>query len=26
MTDINLSITEYVQMFEISPHSVYSKV
>ena len=26
MTDINLSITEYAQMFEISPHSVYSKV
>ena len=26
MTDINLSITEYAQMFEISPHSVYRKV
>ena len=26
MTDINLSITEYAQMFEVSPHSVYSKV
>ena len=26
MTDINLSIIEYAQMFELSPHSVYRKV
>ena len=26
MTDINLSITEYAQMYEISPHTVYNKV
>ena len=26
MTDINLSITEYAQLFEISPHTVYNQV
>ena len=26
MTDINLSITEYAQMFEISPHTIYNQV
>ena len=26
MTDIDLSITEYAQMYDISPHTVYNKV
>jgi len=26
MSDINLSITEYAQMFEISPHTIYNQV